>query len=114
MIVKHHYSEPVMENPWGLKVIKYHDSEHGEVLYLTLDPDEKMQPHISSVNVMFYILEGKPTVRVGEQKVILREGTFIESVAGKVTCVTNEFETPVRLLIIKIPKAKQPPVFVNE
>jgi len=113
MIVKHYGSEKKMENPWGLQVIKLHDSAYGEVLHLTLSPEESMIPHISPVNLLFFILEGEPLVRIDNEKKTVTCGSFVESPAGSVTCVSNPTANPVRLLIVKIPKSDQKPVFVE-
>lgn len=114
MIIKHYKKTELMENPWNLNVIKFHDSPHGDVLHLTLAPGEQMLPHISPVTLLFYILEGNATVRSDEEYQTADAGSFIECPNGVVTCVYNKSEKPLRLLIVKIPKTDQPPVFVDE
>lgn len=103
-----------MANPYNLKVIKFHDSAEAELLHLTLEAGESMLLHIPPVNLLYYILEGSPTVRVGEAKSQVQTESYIESPAGLATCVSNPTHSRVRLLIVKTSKSDQKPIFLTE
>ena len=110
---KHYQTEPIWENPFQLKAIKFHDSSEAELLHVTLAAGENMVRHIPPVDVLFYILEGEPTVEVGNEKQVVKQETYIEGAAGHVTCVYNETDKPVRLLIFKTSKSTEPPVILK-
>lgn len=113
MIRKHYTTENIMENPWNLKVVKLHDSTQGEVLHLTLTPGESMLRHIPPVDILLYVLQGRPTVESGSEKTEVETGSYIESPKGSVMCVYNESEEDVRILIIKLQKTNEKPEFVS-
>ena len=114
MKVKHYTTEPLMENPFKLKVIKYHDSADGELLHLTLTPGESMLPHIPPVTLLYYILEGEPTVRIGDEVEDVHTESYLESPGGIATCVSNNSDATVRLLIVKTVKTTEVPVFLDK
>ena len=77
-------------------------------MHMTLQPGQSLKPHKTPVDVTFYVLEGKPTVLVGEETEQFEEGTLIESPAHIVHSLSNEGEQVARILVIKAPRPTAP------
>ena len=58
----------VVKNPHGVKSQKLHTSEHVSLIQISLKPGEKLRQHITPVDVLFYVLEGKGVVEIGDEK----------------------------------------------
>lgn len=113
MIVKHIDSEPIMPNPWNLEARKLYDGPHGDVLHLTLPPGRRMLRHISSADLLLYVLEGLPTIEYDQEQQTHPVGAYLHLPSGAAVCVRNDHHSTTRLLIIKIPKTDIPPVFLE-
>ena len=50
---------PKMKNPFKLDTAKIYDTEHAVAVHMTLKPGESLKPHITPVDVFFYVLEGE-------------------------------------------------------
>lgn len=99
-----HYNEEPMENAHGVKSWKLYDTENALVVHLQLEPGESLKPHITPVDVFFYVLEGTGVVLVGKEKLEVSEGTLVESPKDIVHCWYNESNKPLRILVNKVPK----------
>ncbi|MCK5250058.1 MAG: cupin domain-containing protein [Spirochaetaceae bacterium] len=93
-----------MENAHGVKSWKLYDTENALVVHLQLEPGESLKPHITPVDVFFYVLEGTGVVLVGKEKLEVSEGTLVESPKDIVHCWYNESNKPLRILVNKVPK----------
>jgi len=100
--INHKDIEPSV-NPHGVKSWKLYDTENAMVVHLLLEPGEALKPHITPVDVYFYILEGTGIVLVGDEKKEVSEGTLIDSPKGIVHCWYNESDKPLRVLVNKVP-----------
>ena len=74
------------------------------LIILKLKSGEALKPHITPVDVYFYVLEGTGIVLVGDEKNEVSEGTLIDSPKGIVHCWFNESDKPLRILVNKVPK----------
>ena len=99
-----YYDEEPMENAHGVKSWKLYDTENALVVHLQLEPGESLKPHITPVDVFFYVLEGTGVVLVGKEKLEVSEGTLVESPKDIVHCWYNESDKPLRVLVSKVPK----------
>ena len=72
----------IVKNPHGVKSQKLHTSEHVSLMHLTLQPGEKLRQHITPVDVLFYVLEGKGIVEIGDEKREVSKDTLIDSPKG--------------------------------
>ena len=99
-----HYNEEPAVNPHGVKSWKLYDTENALVVHLQLEPGESLKPHITPVDVFFYVLEGTGVVSVGKEKLEVSEGTLVESPKDIVHCWYNESDKPLRVLVNKVPK----------
>ncbi len=54
-----------------------HDSERCRVVLFCLEPGQELSPHQSSSEVIFYGVEGKGTISVGDDTVGVESGTVV-------------------------------------
>jgi mannose-6-phosphate isomerase-like protein (cupin superfamily) len=92
------------KNPHGVKVNKLYDTEHAQVMHITLEPGESLKRHITPVDVFFYVLEGRGIVEIGEEKQEVGPDTLIDSPARIPHCWYNESDGPLRVLVTKVPR----------
>lgn len=67
------------ETPHKVDVRKLYDHESAQVNHITLQPGESLKPHITWVDVFFYILEGTPDVMIGDETVTVEKDNLVES-----------------------------------
>jgi len=92
------------ENPHGIESTKIYDKTYALIMHLFLKAGESLKPHITPVDVAFYVLEGNPTVMVGDEKINVKKDDIIESPKDIVHCIYNETNSDVRVLVMKLPK----------
>ena len=80
----------IVKNPHGVKSQKLHTSEHVSLMLITLQPGERLKQHITPVDVLFYVIEGKGIVEVGDEKKEVTKDTLIDSPKGIMHCWYNE------------------------
>lgn len=91
-------------NPHGVDARKIYDSEKAQVIHITLRPGERLKRHVTPVDVIFYVLEGRGTVEIGEERQKVAADTLIESPARIPHCWYNEGDEDLRFLVIKVPR----------
>jgi quercetin dioxygenase-like cupin family protein len=94
----------VTDNPHKVDSRKIYDNESAQAVHITLQPGHGLKPHITPVDVFFYILEGSPTVLVGEEKVVVEQDSLVESPKNIVHSLYNETDHVARILVVKAPK----------
>jgi quercetin dioxygenase-like cupin family protein len=94
----------IVETPHKLDVRKLYDQDSAQAMHITLQPGEALKPHITPVDVFFYILEGSPEVLVGEEKNQVHADCLVESPKGIIHCLYNNSNTIARILVVKAPK----------
>jgi mannose-6-phosphate isomerase-like protein (cupin superfamily) len=90
-------------NPHEVDVRKLYDKESVQVVHITLQPGEGLKPHKTPVDVFFVILEGTPSVLVGEEEVVCEKDDLIESPAHIIHNIRNTSENIARILVVKTP-----------
>ena len=95
-------------NVHGIQSTKIYDTEEALIMHLLLKAGESLKPHITPVDVAFYVLEGHPSILVGEEKVVVSKDDIIESPKDIVHCIYNDTDRDVRVLVIKLPKPQSP------
>ena len=108
MNVKNYKNEKVLDNPHKVDARKLFDSQNAQVIHLELKPGEKLIRHITPVDVIFYVLEGKGIVEIGNEKKEVAKDDLIESPANIPHCWYNESQSVLRFLVIKTPKPNKP------
>jgi len=107
MIHRNYKTEPIKKNPHKVDVRKMYDDESAQIMHITLRKGETLKPHKTPVDVCFYILEGNPTIHIGDEAISYPVDTLIESPANIVHHISNENESMARILVIKAPRPQQ-------
>ncbi len=94
----------IEETPHKLDVRKMYDNDSAQAMHITLEPGEALKPHITPVDVFFYILEGTPEILVGKEKVQVSADSLVESPKGIVHCIYNNSINIARVLVVKAPR----------
>ena len=81
-----------------------YDSPHALAVHITLEAGEHLKRHVTPVDVFFYVLEGEPTLEIGEEKQRVIADHLVESPANIVHCIYNETDRRARILVVKVPK----------
>ena len=91
-------------NPHNVSARKMHDSEHAVIMHLALQPGEALHPHITPVDVVFYILEGSGIVEIGDEQMEAGPDTLVESPRDIPHRLVNKSDSVFRVLVIKTPR----------
>ena len=91
-------------NPHGVDARNLYDTEHAQVMHLTLKPGEQLKRHITPVDVFFYVLAGRGIVEIGEEKKEVGPDTLIDSPARIRHCWYNQGTEVLRVLAAKVPR----------
>ena len=81
-----------------------YSTEHAMVVHITLQAGERLKPHITPVDVFFYVLEGTPTIEIGDEKQTVAADHLVESPAKIKHCIYNETDQIARVLVVKTPR----------
>ena len=92
------------KNPHGVQSTKLYDEKYAVIMHLLLKAVENLKPHITPTDVAFYVLEGKPTIMINDEKVQVKKDDIIESPKNIPHCIYNETDADVRVLVMKLPK----------
>ncbi len=94
----------ITETPHKLDVRRLYDYDNAQAVHILLKPGEGLKPHITPVNVFFYILEGAVDVLVGKETVTVEQDHLVESPKDIVHCLSNSSAEVSRILVVKSPK----------
>ncbi len=94
----------IAETSHKLDIRKLYDSDSAQAMHITLHPGEALKPHITPVDVFFYILEGSPEVLVGQEKIQVHVDSLVESPKNIVHCLYNNSTQVARILVVKAPR----------
>ena len=107
MITRKFETEQTRENPHNVDVRQLYNRESAQIMHITLKPGESLKPHRTPVDVAFYILDGTPTVHIGEESLTCERDTLIESPADIVHYLSNASSDIARILVIKAPRPEK-------
>lgn len=96
--------QKVHETMHKVDVRKLYDYDNAQVMHMTLQPEESLKPHITPVDVFFYVLEGIVDVRVGNETISVPKDNLVESPKDIVHCLSNSSNEIARILVVKSPK----------
>jgi quercetin dioxygenase-like cupin family protein len=85
-------------------VRRLYDHDNAQVMHMTLQPGQSLKPHITLVDVFFYILEGTPDVQVGGETVTVEKDCLVESPKDIIHGLANNSNSVARILVVKAPK----------
>lgn len=91
-------------NPHGVQSHKLYDADHGVIMQLHLAAGQHLKPHITPVDVVFYVVSGTPEVMIGAERQSITTGDCIESPKDIVHCLYNDAATEAVVLVMKLPK----------
>ena len=94
----------ILDTPHKVDVRKLLDTDDAQVMLITLEPGEALKPHLTPVNVFFYILEGEGTVTIGDETEKVDRDTLVESPADILHTLANTGNGIFRFLVAKTPK----------
>ena len=104
MKIRNYKDLEVAQTPHGINAFKLYDKDHALIMHLHLNAGESLKPHITPVDVAFYVLEGSPAIMIENEKVQVKKDDIIESPKDIVHCIYNETDEDVRVLVMKLPK----------
>ncbi len=94
----------IIDTPHKVDVRKLYDKDSAQAMHITLQAGEALKPHITPVDVFFYVLEGTPEIMVGKEKIQVHPDSLVESPNGIVHCLYNNSKYVARILVVKAPK----------
>lgn len=94
----------IMENRKNLNAKKLYSKEEAEIMQLTLVENQDLADHVTPVDVIFYIVEGKGEVRIGDEKESVEKGMMIESPKNIPHGLKNTGQEDFTFLVIKTPR----------
>ena len=92
------------ETPHGVDVRKIYENQHAQVMIIMLKPGESLKPHITPVDVFFYILEGTVDVTVGDEVKSVTTDCLVESPKDIKHNLSNNSDKIARIMVVKVPK----------
>ena len=98
---------PLKETAHKVDVRPLYNGDNAQAMHIRLEPGESLKPHITPVDVFFYILEGTPNVHIGEEKETVDIDTMVESPKDIVHYLSNTSDKPARVLVVKAPRPKE-------
>jgi quercetin dioxygenase-like cupin family protein len=104
MITRSYKTEEPKENAHKVDIRQLYNFESAQVVHITLQPGEALKPHKTPVDVFFYILEGTPTIHIGDASEAHCQDALIESPAYIVHHISNESDKQSRILVVKAPR----------
>lgn len=114
MITKTLNETPIMETAHNVDARNLYNTEDAMVTVITLQPGQALKRHITPVDVAFYVLSGKGTIEIGEEKQEVGAETLVESPKDIVHCWYNESSEPLRFMVVKAPRPTRKTVFVRD
>lgn len=99
-------------NPHGVDVRSIYDSENGQIVHITLNPDQELLKHVTPVDAAVFILEGDAVVEVGKEEEKAGKDTLVEFPKGIPHAVKNAGKTPLHFLVMKMPRPEKPTKFL--
>ncbi len=102
--VKRIQSKP---NPHGVDARGISDTMNAQVAHITLKPGESLKKHTTPVDVIFYVLEGRGVVEIGDERREVGPDTLIESPSRVPHRWLNKSGENVRVLVIKTPRPEE-------
>jgi len=94
----------IVDTPHKTDVRRLYDQENAQVMHITLQPGQSLKPHITPVDVFFYILEGMVDVRVGNETIAVSADNLVESPKDIIHSLANTSDSQARIMVVKAPR----------
>jgi len=95
------------KNPHNVDSRVVYSTEKAMVVHIMLKPGEALRRHITPVDVAFYVLEGRGTIEIGDEKAEARPDTVVESPARIPHRWINNGPGNLRVLVMKLPRPNE-------
>lgn len=102
-ITKYH-EQPLKDTIHKIEVREMYNKKSAQAMLITLRPGESLKPHKTPVDVFFFILEGLPTIHIGNESMGCEANSLVESPANIVHYISNETDKEARILVVKAPR----------
>ncbi len=102
-IIKYPEQE-IKETPHKIDVREMYNKESAQAMLMALKPGESLKPHKTPVDVFFFIVEGRPTIHIGDESEVCEADTLVESPADIVHYISNDTNSLARILVVKAPR----------
>ncbi len=104
MKITKYQDQAVKETPHKVDVREMYNKETAQAMLITLKPGESLKPHKTPVDVFFFIVEGLPTIHVGDEKADCEAKTLVESPSNIVHYISNETNKIAMIFVVKAPR----------
>lgn len=74
-----------------------------QVVLLAFEPKQGLPVHTTPVDVFFYVIEGTPTIKVGDEEKDVSAGNIVLSPKDIPHTVKNESDEDTKVLVVKTP-----------
>lgn len=112
MVIKNLSEMGIMDTPHGVDARNLYNTENAVISVITLQPGQSLKPHITPVDVAFYVLEGIGTIEIGDETEEVGKDCLVESPKDIRHCWYNKSDSVLRFLVIKVPKPTKKTVFL--
>lgn len=92
------------ENKHNIDAKRVYSKENAEIIQMKLTPGQSLIKHATPVDVIFYVVEGKGQVLIGDEVKNVTKGQFIESPKNIPHSLSNDGIENFVFLVIKTPK----------
>jgi quercetin dioxygenase-like cupin family protein len=103
----------MMKNAHNVDARNLYNTADAMITIITLNPGQALKPHITPVDVAFYVLNGKGIVEIGDEKQEVVADTLVESPKDILHCWYNESAEPLRFMVVKAPRPTHKTVFIE-
>jgi len=104
MIIIKYPNQIKKDTPHKIDVREMYNKESAQAMLMALQPGESLKPHTTPVDVFFFIVEGTPTIHIGEESEVCEADTLVESPANIVHYISNSSDSLARVLVVKAPR----------
>jgi quercetin dioxygenase-like cupin family protein len=94
----------VVKNDGGALAHKLYDSPEAVVIHIEVAPGGAIAPHVTPVDMEFFVLEGRGSFILGEESRVAGPGVLIPSPRGVPHGMRNLGPGPLRVLAVKNPR----------
>ncbi len=96
--------QEIIDTAHKVDVRKLYDKDSAQVMHITLKPGEALKPHITPVDVFFYVLQGTVDIRIGDETISVDKDKLVESPKDIVHNLSNNSDSDARIMVAKAPK----------
>lgn len=104
MKISRYHEQEIKETPHKIDVRQMYNKESAQAMLMALKPGESLKPHKTPVDVFFFVVEGTPTIHIGDESEVCAVDSLIESPADIVHYISNDSGNVARILVVKSPR----------